>query len=335
MKSKQKKFLGLLGLFGVAAITTVAILMPQPGVFAVGSATDTIKVTVERGTPKVNITEPSNHARLNRPDFTLGIHHERIGGGKIVIERIDGGSGRYEQEFEAEYGTRDDSYQFNLDELGEFAENFGYGKYKVTVTGKDGIVDKSYENSIDFTYNAIAPGGGETDPEGKPEFKTDPETGDPVVDPGVDSSNPHVDHTHVEIYPTGGEGEQPGEDVPPALPSHDIPKGETWSAPFLEHCLASGWYYFLLQAVDENGNPVGQPEEVWFEWTAPEHCVPVEEPLPTANTGSPNTGGLFKDLNVSREDALITGMVVFLALAALGTVFVVRKKSATPKRKRR
>lgn len=310
MSGAKKKFLGLLGLFIVAAVTTLAVFWPQQGVSATGSVTDTISITVRGEKTRVTITSPKNEERLKSPIVTFAVNHDEISGGKVLVERISGGSGSKSYTFSSDYTLKDSKFEDeNLEEL--FSENFGYGTYRMTATGDAYGVSPATSDAITFTYNAL-----------NPEVTVDPDTNNPVIDPAVDPNNKHVDHTHVTITPTGGEGQDPDEDTPPFF-ENDVQNGENWLAPFAENCPKAGWYAIVMEAVDADGNLVGQEETTWYYWAAGDLCG-----LPVANTGAaaPNTGGLFNGQNIAREDALITGAIVFAVAAGLG-MFLVAKKS--------
>ena len=78
-----------------------------------------------------------------------------------------------------------------------------------------------------------------------------------------------------------------------------------------------GVYTVKTFAYDENGNQLGKGP---FVNTYYHEVTPV-----------PDTGGLFKNLNISKEDSLITGLIAFFGFAAIALWIVVRGKRSTKK----
>ena len=87
--------------------------------------------------------------------------------------------------------------------------------------------------------------------------------------------------------------------------------------------LDSGDYNIEVIYRDKNGNIVGVPYSTNVDYTAKE--VPV-----------PNTGAFFQNLNISKQDYLVTGLIIFFVfgVVAFGVVMRGRKAKASHKKKR-
>ena len=83
--------------------------------------------------------------------------------------------------------------------------------------------------------------------------------------------------------------------------------------------LASGDYTFEVTYRDANGNVVGVPFSSKASYTA--KATPV-----------PDTGAFFQNLNISREDFLVTGLLIFFVFGVVAFGIVARNRSTSPKK---
>lgn len=321
MKVTKKKLLGLLGLFLVAAVTTFAALLPQTEANASHSSsiTDQVEVRVVGSVPLVQFTSPANDTKFSRPKQSISFNYENVTAVDVLIEYTDreGNSHTYSLEAVqgADYQPGSKTYELNLD--GDEIYDFGYGDYKVTARGHGYGAENIVEDVIVFHYmpfNAQLGGEG-TDGKRPGSGPDNPLTGNVVVDPGVDPDDDYIDHLTICVRDEAG---NPIEGMCPI--DVDAPFDPV-VLPFEDEGLPSGWYSVEIQAYDADGEALGEPQVLWFYYKATE--------LPVPNTGAP-----FANLNISRQDYLLTGAIVFIAAAVLGIVFVVRRKS-TAKRNRR
>ncbi len=329
MKGKKKKVLGLLGLFLVAAITAFAVFLPQQGASAAEqSVTDTVTVRVISNKPLIDITEPSSGDKVTKPKVNLEFDYEDVESYTVEVEYTDeNGDVHYFEACKASVSRAPGSASCELD-LDQYG---GFGKYKVTVKGTSFGVEGAAQDVVEFFYNNVVdpdvkPEGGNNEPvtpgPGEPgSGPSNPFVGNLVVDPGVDPEDDRVDHVEICVRYENGD---PVEGMCPL--TSEAPFGPV-ELPFEDEGLPSGWYSVDVQAYDQNGNELGDKETLWFYYEATE--------IPTPSTGAPNTGGMFGSLNISREDYLITGLIVFIAAALLGVVLIVRRKKATAKRSKR
>ena len=80
--------------------------------------------------------------------------------------------------------------------------------------------------------------------------------------------------------------------------------------------LPGGVYPGRIKFIDGEGSPIGRGIKVRIHWEG-------EEPIVV-----PDTGGLFQNLNISREDYLITGAVVFMIIGVVAFGIVKRNRSS-------
>lgn len=312
MKGTKKKLLGLLGLFLVAAITTFAVLMPQPGVAATSSVTDTISVRVVGEVPKVGLSGIENESITKNPNQTFTVDYENVEEFTVTVKYtdLDGNEHTYtlEDKFNADYNPGTKQYTLNLNE-----ERFGHGDYEIHVSGKGYGAENITEDVVTFTYS---------------EFRVDVETGkdgNPIVDPGVDPEDHRVDHVVAEV-------EDPDGNPVPNLTTEFEKPFSSKELFFNEHepCLKTGDYTIKVKEYDAEGNLLHE-HDITYHYEALETC---EELLPVPSAGSPNTGQSSADFNVSRVDYLITGIIALALVAVLGIFFVLKRGKKTTHKRR-
>ena len=288
MKRTKKRILGFLGLFLVAAVTTFAILMPAAQTSAAQrlSTVDTVQVRVVGSVPLVTFTEPESGVTFDTPEHRFSYNYENL--------------------------SRSLTLNFDTD------SRFGYGSYKMRVTGNGYGAENVAEDVIEFSYHVFDPSfpGGDNNGlvNGPGESEDNPMTENPEIHFGIDPNHPYIKYVEVNVY------DEDGNIVEELSPQRVESPFEDLELQFREHGLPSGWYTVEIQAYDNDDNPYGDPKILRFYYQAPE--MPV-----------PNTGAAFMNLNISKQDYLITGLVIFGLTAVAGAAFVVRKK-ATAKRKK-
>ena len=319
MKRTKKRILGFLGLFLVAAVTTFAILMPAAQTSAVHgpSTVDTVQVRVVGAVPLVTFTEPESGVTFDTPEHRFSYDYENLTSGKVEVEYTDmkGVTHTYIlDEWTADYEASSRSFTLNFDS----DPRFGYGTYKMRATGNGFGAENVSEDVIEFSYNVFDPSfpGGDNNGvvTGPGESEDNPMTENPEIHFGINPDNPYIKYVEVNVY------DEDGNIVEELSPQTVESPFEDLELQFQDHGLPSGWYTVKIQAYDNDDNPYGEPKTLKFYYKAPE--LPV-----------PDTGAAFMDLNISKQDYLITGLVIFGLTAAAGAVFVVRKK-ATAKRKK-
>lgn len=330
MSRAKKKVLGLLGLFLVVAVTTVAFLMPDLGATAKSGLdithSDEVTVRVVGEKPVVHLSGIESGSTTTSPNLNLRVDYENVGKMHVEVEYTDNNGQVHTyvvvDEFDTggEVGSKDVLLRLKDD------PRFGYGHYKVKARAKLGEVGYVAEDALEFTYVPFAPnisGGnssnsGSSGEEGsKPGSSPDnPFTGNLVVDPGIDPNDDTVGRLEVCVRDAAG---NPVEGMCPMVIE---PPFGTFELPFEDHVWKDGQYSIEIKAYDKDGNLLGEPQVTKLYYKA--------SPM-----AAPNTGAMFEGVNISREDGALTGLIVFGLAAALGVVFVLKKRKAPARRRRR
>lgn len=307
MKKTKKRVLGLLSLVLVAIVTVFAALLPSPGTSAAtNSVTDTIVVRVVGDVPRVEITGLESGADITKPDVSFTFDYENVEYVNVYLYYTDdqGITHQYTivDSFFADYEPGTYQPPITLDLL---AEDYGYGYYVVEVEGigYNGVIDTDL---IDFTFYPVT---GEID-----ESEDDGLT---YLDLNYDTSNEEIDTIKINIY------DENGNLVSEISPITVEAPGERVELPFSENNLPTGNYRIEITAYNDAGELLyGKPYTLYYYYEA----IPV-----------PDTGALFENLNISKTDYLITGLLIFLSAAGLGIVFVAKNKNSKARlgRKRR
>lgn len=411
MRSKTKRVVGVCGLFGVAAVTTIAATMPAPGVSAIEpvGVTDTLSVRVVSDTPDVSVDGLENGTDTASPllnfvvNYSMGVETAEV---KITYTDEDGNTHtKIIDSFVPDYteGTRPES----VDLRGMVADDgtvFGYGDYTLEVigTGYAGATDRE---AIEFSYLpvVITETGADTLGNMTMQIEADGEPEGSVVETEINvyDSNGNLVYGPITVPITGG-----------------IPAD--FKIPFAELGLPSGDYTVVGQGKDANGDNVGDPYQLVVTYTektietdengdvyvdvnfpdgastaiirvtdenGKEVLVPVTVENPTGTDATtvkvklpfgtegglpngiyyisidfygpngnllpdysakmkynyggqreipvPDTGGAAGILNISNQDFLITGIIIFSIVAVSGaTVLMKGKKKSTSRRRR-
>lgn len=329
MKTRKKKILGLLGLFLVAAVTAFAAFMPQQRASATysQSISDELQVRIVGEVPRVAFTTPVSGTKFTTPQQALTFDYENVDHIQLRLTyKGENGAERTKalDDFYVDYQAGTRIYPLNLDD-------YGYGVFQARVSGSHLDIENAVEDVIEFSYGAVDSNLGD----GKTEYDEEhPLTSDPVIDLGVDPEDTRIGHVTLCVYYGKGTDGKPVEDMCPLevnAPFDDV------VLPFGEQGLPSGWYTVDIQAYDGNDDLLDEEILTFYyklvenNQAQPPHTSGPSSPS-SPSPESPDTGGApFADLSVSRQDYLLTGLIVFL-IAAVGGVVIVLSKRASKKR---
>lgn len=325
MRKTKKQLLGLAGLAVVGVMTAVAYALPTPDAAAAeqttyecndsdadpsndcakGEGGAQVQVTVNEGNPSVSNTSPQDGSQLSDPivkiagnysevtkiDFYLTYKKNNGAESSDVINRVD-----LESFIPTE--TAAGSYAFDAD-----ISQYGQGDYTLHVIAH-GYNGATREDTVTFSYRAMT-------------VEVDPETaknGDPAVDITIDST---VDKVLVQVYDKNeplfkDENGNPKpievsrDDIDPVTGKIKVP------LPFEENEAKAGSYTVVSVAYDKNGNIASMV-------TTPISYKPIVPDVPNTSAG------FFADLNITRIDYLITGLIVFGLVAGFALYLVCRK----------
>lgn len=305
MKKTKKRVLGLLGLTLVAITTIFAAFLPGPGASAEGgitTVTDTISVRVVGSQPAVRIIG-LDEKEVVYPDQPFSVEYENIYDASVTLTYTnqEGETTTYDLGgFVPDYNNGEPK-EYPLD-----LSDYGYGYYLVKVVGNGFGADNIAEDLKAFTYYPVTG-----------EASEDESDGLVYLHLHYDTENENISTIGINIYDESGN--LVGVISPITVNSPDT-KVEL---PFSENDLATGNYRIEITAYDPTGVALYKPYITYYYY----ETIPV-----------PDTGGLFKNLNISRADYVITGVLIFLSAAVLGIIFVAKgknnKKRAAVKRRR-
>lgn len=319
MKRAHKTIVGVFGLVLVVAMTFFAANIKIPETSAVSSTADSIVVRVVGSIPKINFVQPGKNIATTEPNQSFKIDYSNVESIELtlVYTNKDGVSRafRLSDPNNPEYNPSETAgtltQSINLDE-------YGNGTFVFTVkgTGSDKIVASdtlTIKYAPIVTNVEINPGTGESEI-GKP--------GDAIITIEHDDEEVSVEDSTVNICINGNEKcfKYDFKDIPQdgkiIIPSSELKPGDTISVEVVAH--------------DKNGNKIdeifNENNHIEYEDTdVPNTNDPDEEETEIPNTGTPDTGGLFKKLNISKEDYLITGLIVFFVFGVVAFGIVAKK----------
>ena len=267
MRSKTKRVVGFCGLFGVAAVTTIAATMPAPGVSAIDpvSTSDEISIRVVSDTPDVSVDGLKDDSERVNPVLDFNVNYSA--GVDTVLVKItytDEDGDTHEKiidSFTPDYteGVRPE----NVNLRGMVADDgtpFGYGDYLLEVigTGFEGVTDTE---TIEFSYlsTIITETGTDTLGNVITQIESDGAPDGPVVE------------TEINVYDSDGNLVYGPISVPVSGDGSPV----EIKIPFAELGLPSGDYTVVGQGKDLDGNNVGDAYSYTVNYT--EKNITVDE----------------------------------------------------------
>lgn len=303
MKRKQKKIIGFFGLVMVVAVTFFAAALPSPETVATTGITDTVTVKVVNKNGYVDTSEPKDGSSFVNPNQMIVYNY---GNSRIVTITIEyKGSGDDPivlMDDEVDYAEGAGlSLAINLDDYG-----YGYGDYIIRISGENASGAPILGNSTEISYYPLTA-------DAEQDSNTE---GQVNVDLNYDQNNSDIDKLVLNVYDKNGnliEGLSPTEVTPPTT---KVPLD------FGKYGLESGDYTIEITAYDANGAPLHTPYVVVVNYKVGEKPAPDIVPVP-------DTGGIFRNANISTADYLITGIIIFTLVAIAGIMFVAKDNKKT------
>ena len=312
MKKHTKKVLGLFGLGAVAGITALAIALPNnPEASAVESTVvDTIQVRVVGSEVDATITAPVDGSVFVSPEQKLSFDYANANTVTASLEYTNRSGNTYSYPgitiLTPDYSAGSYEQILNLSNYGiEYPDyDYGYGHYKITVesAGVGGVTDISYT-----TFDYLPVTGTVEQEKGTNNVKVDLD-----YDTSDDSN---VKNVTITITDEGGNVV-----VEPIV--LDRPATEA-NFDFGNLGLPDGTYTVTIIANGENG-------PLYTEYVTKVTFSNINPPIvPVPSTA--DTGGMFKNNNISQTDYLITGLVIFGIVDIAGVAFIMRNDKKTAK----
>lgn len=327
MKKTQKRIFGFFGLAVVVAMTFLAAIMPIPEASAADEGMVdqlVIRVINEDGNPHVKITNPTDGAVIfaNSVDFTIDynstdksfldityIGQNEDGTDKEPVVMTDYAA--FDLNFDAGIKTIPvDLTDYGLQEL-------GYGKFifalrNIGIAGVEvpGEQISILHSPISVDVNGDEEKDGSVNVNVGFETETDPDTGDII--PST------VDKIKIEVRDPDGNVVYD----PKYIDTKDlIDKNgniKDVNIPFGDFADKTGDYKISVTAYDKDGN----------------YLYTVSKTRYYEVTPVPDTGMFFQNLNISKEDYLITGLIVFFIFAVVGFAIVFKNRKSSNTRKK-
>ena len=298
MKRQKKRLLGFLGLSLVAAMTCIATAIPGPETSAITSVTDTIQVRVVSSVPNVKFKEPDKNIVTTEPSRTILVTYENVDSVRIELEYKRADDSTQEYEF-ANYTN----LNYEAGERGTNVNlgNYGYGEFVFSLygTGAEGSEVEFDEVMIKYVPIIVGPVVQDEDEDGKVIARVE------EYDDNVETVDIYIDGKLVKTVP---KDELDGE--------IEIPMDG----------YESGDYTVTFIARNGDGEQLYKPTEKPLEY---------EEDIYVPDTSY--TGQFFEGLNISKEDYLITGLLIFFIFGVVAFGIVARggRKTKNHNKKKR
>lgn len=308
MKKAKKQCLGFFGLSLVVAMTVIAANLPSPKALAVSTTVTDITVRVVGSVPDVNILGITSGEAYVDAERDFSVDYENVETMTVSLDYtdIDGNvKTTVLDELTPDYIAGAETYKLQLSD-----DDYGYGKYVINTKGigYDGVYD---EDSILFYYLPVSATVNVDDVTGKHYVNLDY-----AADDGTSGAG-EVAKIVVNVY------DESGKLVTELSPIEILPPAVKVELPFEAKKLPSGTYTIKVSSYDKSGNELYQPYVTTVVYR--------EAVVPDAG----DTGGLFKNLTTSREDYLISGLIVFFTLGTIAFGIIARNKKADSKKRRK
>ncbi len=298
MKKTHKKWLGILGLVLVSAMTVFAAFLPDY-VSAATSVVDSVTVRVVGGVPYVYLTKPKDEANLSNPKQTIKFNYENVETVTIKIKYTDPDGVEHEYTLPPIDAT--EQYGEGSIELDLSAEGYGYGDYVIEAIGRaeDGVTDG---DSISFSYYPVVT-----------VVDDDEKSGEVYATVEYDEDDEEIAKIKIDVY------DEDGNFVESLSPEAFSPPKRKVEIPFGKDNPA-GRYKIVTTLYGSDGAVIGEPYATYYDYDGP-----IEVP---------NTGGLFNNLNVAKSDYLVTGVLIFFIVGVSGMLFIKKGKKKDSRKRR-
>ncbi len=318
MLKNKKQLLGLAGLVAVGIMTAIAYAMPTPDAAAIDSTPGyecddsvagkecastnndiNVNVTINEATPSATILAPQDGSTTVESVVGVSTNYSQVTSIKYELYYGDNPNPIYTTTFNPSDDAGTHNFTLNLANL-----NYGYGEYtlKTQATGING--GPTREDTVKFNYEAIT-AGVTTNPDG---------TGDVNIDVTVGQG---VDKVTIYVYDEKGElvKDKDGNDLIIKVDPSEIDPSTgkvNVKIPFEENGLPGGEYTAVIIAQDKDDNILSM--------------VTLKITYKPVTPDTPNTGlAALSELNITRLDYILTGLIAFSLVAAFALYLVFRK----------
>lgn len=301
MQKTKKHFLGMVGLALVALLTLVAYGLPSPEASAADEGNVDVQVVV--GEPNMNnrINAPRDGDIVVKPDLEISSSYSQASKIEyfLTYSNADGQEVRVPVgSFTPTENSGVNTFTVNLDGYG------GFNNYRLTSVayGNNGA---QREDTVAFAYRAINVYYNGLNDNEDPQLKAE--------------VNEKVDKIQVQVYDKDNNPvfvDENGVEHPIIVDKSaiDPETGELLiDLPFKEYGVPEGDYRAVVVTYDENDVILSID------------TVPFTYKLRGNTPEVPNTGSMLENLNISRLDYLLTGLIAFGAVAGFAIYLICRK----------
>lgn len=324
MQKTKKQLLGLAGLAIVAVMTAVAVAIPAPDAAAADDGGGVqLNVRVGESNTNVSFISPVDGFKTANSNLAVSVNYSQAATVEYTLQLVDANgdpindaSGNPQIKTFGPYSDLDGTgtHQLTIDLK---TNGFGFGYYKLTskATGNSGIK----EDTTKFYYGAmIVTNTGTTDAAGDPYF--DIEIGE------------NVNKVQVQVF----DGDKPlfvnGDGQTPLILNRnqfDASTGKIHVAlPFARYDIPAGQYTVVSIAYDSNdADIVTDRQTITYTkgGSTPVDPNDPNKPVDPNTPDTPNTGAILDNLNISRLDYLLTGLIAFGAVAGFAIYLICRR----------
>ncbi len=309
MQKTKKQILGIAGLAAVGIMTTIAYAMPAPGAAAIEGSTVNVNVTIGEGDTRVAILNPLDGSDFIDPDLEVKSSYEDSSKIEYYLT--------YTNDSGAEVQTNVETFTPSQ-QIGEHSFNlnlapYGYRAFKLRAVAY-GNGGTTREDTVSFNYRAIQ---ANFDRGAK-------DNGDPILSV---KANSQVAKIRVQAYHKDGRPlfvNADGQEEPLILDASAIDPntGEfIIDLPFERYGADTDEYTTVISAYNAADQMISMVT-LGVNYTVGGNDGGSGSTTPN----TPNTGStLFSDLNISRLDYILTGLVAFGAVAGFAIYLVNRK----------
>lgn len=305
MQNSKKKLFGLAGLVAVGTMTAVAISMPSIDASAVDTANMDVQVTVVSNVEgSAIITAPQDGSTLTDKKITVNTTYNGMKSltYTLVYKDKNGNTQRVDM---GTYNLTDSSgtnkFDFDL-------SSYDYGDFTIEMTGVtlEGLPFTG--DSVGFRYSAVS-------------SNIDPDTEQPGKDPIIDIEiDDDVEYVEVEVYDKDGNPvlDKDGNQVIIKVDKDQVDPetGEIKvKIPLSDYGVPEGEYIFVIKGYDKDGNII----------SVTTHKFKYTPASGTKDPETPNTGSVLQELNISRADYIVAGLVVFAGIIGFAMYLVFKK----------
>lgn len=318
MKGKKKQLLGFVGLALVFAMTAIAYSLPAPGA-AAQDLNISVTVTDDGEEGSARIISPAQDSVFIGRTTTLSMSYRKIRSMSTTVKCTDKSGAEV-------YNKTENVALDGVTGVVNKAVEVPMAEGDVSCVAEmsaTGLSNEPYNDSVSFTFRAMSlinPGteDGPVKPPVNPDEPCEGPTcgkvdkdNNPIVE-GVVSDD--VEKVTVQVYDADNNPifvDKDGNETPLVTTKDALKDGKLLiTLPMSEYDAKPGKYVAIFTATNSDDKVIST-NTYWFEY------MPKVE--------APGTGSIFKDLNLSRADYLLTGLVAFGAAAGFALYLVFRK----------